>query len=165
MEWPGQVGAHSLVNTAVCGRTQTNGVNCGLQGLLKKPVFVGKYVIRETNFWPAPGWVQYPAGLGQGIADTGFAELAASRWWGYSLGPSGPGGPVQWPGRRTAFSTLWATDAMNHSQSTFHHPPVALSMPTRPQTSGIISRCSSADTIPPSLGISVVNQTILGSLT
>ena len=26
------------------------------------------------------------------------------------------------PNRRTAFSTLWAMDAMNPSQSTFHNP-------------------------------------------
>ena len=165
MECPDQVGAHSRLNAAVLWHAQANRINCGIEGLLKKPVFVGKYVMRETNFWPAPGWVQYPAGLEQGIADTGFPELADSRWWRYSLGSSGPGGPVQWPSRNTAFSALRAMNAMNPSQCTFHNPPVALPMPTRPQTSGIIGRCSSAETIPPSLGISVVIQTILGSLT
>ena len=52
------------MNAVVLWRTQANGVKCGIEGLLKKPVFVGKYVIMDTNFWPAPGWVQYPAGLG-----------------------------------------------------------------------------------------------------
>ena len=50
--------------------------------MLKKPVFVGKNVVRKTNFRPAMGCVQHPAGLGQAIAVTGFPELAAPRWWG-----------------------------------------------------------------------------------
>ena len=64
MEGPGQVGALSRLNTAVLWHAQANRINCGLEGLLKKPVFVGKCVIRETNFWPAPGWVSVPSGVG-----------------------------------------------------------------------------------------------------
>ena len=42
-------------------------------------------------------------------------------------GSVGPGGPVPRPSRRTAFTTSWAMDAMNPSQSTVNNPPAAIS--------------------------------------